>query len=50
MPIYEFKCNKCNEIKEVIKYIRKESDRTEKCTCGGKALIIMSTPAMGQVK
>lgn len=33
MPIYEFKCNQCNKIKEVI--ILGDEEEPKKCECGG---------------
>tara|TARA_B000000557_G_scaffold146505_1_gene118849 strand:+ start:205 stop:516 length:312 start_codon:yes stop_codon:yes gene_type:complete len=40
MPIYEFECNKCDEIQEILLGVNEKSPK--KCECGGKLKKLIS--------
>lgn len=35
MPIYEYECEKCGKVLEVLEPIHKHDSNCPKCTCGG---------------
>lgn len=43
MPIYEYRCNRCNEEWELLKSI--STRRDVHCNCGVKADLLISSPA-----
>lgn len=41
MPIYDYKCEKCDDVFEVFQKVNDES--VKKCKCGGKVKRLLST-------